>query len=215
MLARTISKNSIVLTVFAFCTAGMIAVIQINTKDRIHTEQRKAQEKALIDIIPKSRHNNDMLDDTIPVDNQELLGLTQTEQIYIARQNGEAIAVILPAQASDSYSGEPIKMIVGINRDGTLAGVRVLFHKETPGLGDKINTKKSNWIYSFDGKSLANPEPNQWKVKKDKGYFDQFTGATITPRAVVRSVYQSLKYFKEHKETLFAPKTQNTLVLNQ
>ncbi len=95
-------------------------------------------------------------------------------------------------------------MLVGIYNDGTLAGVRVINHKETPGLGDKIDASRSDWIKQFEGLSLENPSSAKWKVKKDGGAFDQFTGATITPRAVVRAVKGSLEYFKNHREALFA-----------
>jgi electron transport complex protein RnfG len=94
-------------------------------------------------------------------------------------------------------------MIVGINRDGSVAGVRVLSHKETPGLGDKVELKKSQWILSFNGRSLDNPLTDGWAVRKDKGEFDQFTGATITPRAVIAKVHGALTFFSRHKRDLF------------
>jgi len=93
-------------------------------------------------------------------------------------------------------------MIIGINIDGTVAGVRVLSHRETPGLGDAIDIKKSPWINSFINKSLVNPTVDLWKVKKDKGVFDQFTGATITPRAVTKTVLQTLQYFNQHQQAI-------------
>ena len=96
----------------------------------------------------------------------------------------------------------PIKVITGVNVDGTVAGVRILAHNETPGLGDKVDLKKSDWVLGFNGKSLQNPKPEQWKVKKDRGVFDQFTGATITPRAVTQAVYNSLEYYQANKKAL-------------
>ena len=95
-------------------------------------------------------------------------------------------------------------MIIGINFDGSVAGVRVVEHKETPGLGDKVDLRKSDWILSFNGKSLSNPHPNAWNVKKENGEFDQFTGATITPRAVIHQIAKTLEYFKQDKERLVA-----------
>lgn len=95
-------------------------------------------------------------------------------------------------------------MIVGVNRDGTIAGARVLSHKETPGLGDKVELSKSNWILGFDGRSLQNPQASQWKVKKDGGEFDQFTGATITPRAVVQQIKRVLEFVAAHETELFS-----------
>ena len=102
-------------------------------------------------------------------------------------------------------------MLVGINVDGTIAGVRVISHNETPGLGDKIDLKKNDWILDFNGKSLENPKPKYWKVKKDKGSFDQLTGATITPRAVVTQVLRTLQYFEKDKVRLLEEaKLQNS-----
>ncbi len=208
MLGKSISSSSAILMALAVCAAGLIAFMQFNVQDKIALEQRKVEESPLRAIVPRSKYNNQMLDDTLPVSDHELLGLTQPEQIYIARQDGEAVAVILPVMANDSYSGEPIKMQVGIFKDGSIAGVRVLTHTETPGLGDKIDANKSDWLLSFKEKSLVNPPSEQWAVKKDSGVFDQFTGATITPRAVVKGVYQALQYFKKNKTVLLAPKGQ-------
>jgi electron transport complex protein RnfG len=206
LLGQSVSKNSLALGLFAIFTATILAITNLATQDRIIEQERRAQEKALIEIVPKNRHNNNMLDDTIPIQEKDFsaLGLKDEENsIYIARQNGNPVAVIIPAIAPDGYNGD-IRIIVGINlEDGTIAGVRAISHKETPGLGDKIDKSKSNWIDSFTGKSLRNPESSKWKVKKDKGVFDQFTGATITPRAVVKQVYKTLQYYEESKETFF------------
>ena len=123
---------------------------------------------------------------------------------YIATLRGQPSAVILQVTAPDGYSGA-IHLLVGIKAGGQLAGVRVLRHKETPGLGDKIELSKSPWVKSFDNKSLANPGADGWAVKKDGGKFDQFAGATITPRAVVKAVHQALQYFDQHQAELLAP----------
>ncbi|MEP4484035.1 MAG: electron transport complex subunit RsxG [Halioglobus sp.] len=202
MLGRSISRNSLLLALFAVVTTLLIAGTYLQTRDRIALAQRQAEERALLEIIPASRHNNSMLDDTLAIA-AGTLGLREDKHIYLARQNGETIAVIIPATASDGYSGD-IDMIIGVNRDGSVAGVRVLSHKETPGLGDKVDLKKSDWILDFNGRSLTNPGQAEWAVKKDKGIFDQFTGATITPRAVVGKTLNVLQYAKAQHETLFA-----------
>ena len=149
-----------------------------------------------------------MLDDTLTI-TAGTLGLRQDKQIYLAKQAGKTIAVIIPATASDGYSGD-IDLIVGVNRDGSVAGVRVLSHKETPGLGDQVDLKKSDWILGFAGRSLENPEPSGWAVKKDKGVFDQFTGATITPRAVVGTTLGVLQYANAQHKILFADDLAST-----
>jgi electron transport complex protein RnfG len=204
MLGQSISKNSLVLTAFALVTAGALALTNLGTQDSIATAERAAQQRALFEIIPLGNHDNDLLNDTIDVPAPALaqLGLSGGEKIHRARHNGEISALIVPAMAHDGYSGD-ISLIVGVNRDGTVAGVRILLHKETPGLGDKIELKKNQWILSFNGKSLQVPVIEDWKVKKDGGVFDQFAGATITPRAVVGQVKRVLEFVAANRQTLF------------
>src|SRR5690554_7615572 len=203
MLGSSISKNSLLLAAFALVAAGGLALTNEGTKDRIQKAERAAQQKALFEIVPSSLHDNDLLTDTIvvPEANWVDLGLKKGGDIYLARKDGELIAVIIPAVAPDGYSGD-IRMIVGVNRDGSIAGVRVLTHNETPGLGDKVDLKKSDWILSFDGKSLLTPAATAWAVRKDGGEFDQFTGATITPRAVVNQVRRVLEFIEARGEKI-------------
>lgn len=204
MLGTSISKNSLLLGLFALVTAGVLAVTNAGTKDRIAVAERAAAERALNELVPQSRIDNDLLADTVPTPTAMLdaLGLDTPEPIHRARKNGQVIAVIVPAVAPDGYSGD-IRIIVGVNLDGSVAGVRALAHKETPGLGDKVDLAKSDWILSFDHKSLTNPEPQKWAVKKDGGVFDQFTGATITPRAVTLQVKRVLKEVQQQRALLF------------
>jgi len=214
MLGKSISKNSLLLALFALVSAAVLAGLHESTKERINQQIRAASQRALFEIVPQSQHDNDLLGDTLPLpeDAWRALGLKQSGNMHIARKNGEIIAVILPTVAPDGYSGD-ISMIVGVNRDGSLAGVRVLVHHETPGLGDRIELKKSDWILGFAGKSLQNPAADHWKVKKDGGEFDQFTGATITPRAVVHQVKRVLEYVKAEEARLF-PSAETTAELN-
>lgn len=205
MIGQSITRNSVILAAFAVATAGLIALTFQGTAARIDSAEKQAAQRALFELVPQSRHDNDLLDDTVSFErfagDAESLGTHGA--IHIARQNGEPVAFIIPAVAPDGYSGD-IRMIVGVNADGTLAGVRVLSHKETPGLGDKIELTKSNWILSFDGRSLQNPSEQGWQVKKDGGEFDQFTGATITPRAVVRQVKEVLQFVERNHTQLAA-----------
>ena len=203
MLGRSITRNSILLAVFAACTTALIAGTHLLTKNDIAEQKRQAEERALLQIVPRSRHNNSMLDDTIAVGPQDAeLGLREDKKIYVARENGDVVAVIIPAVARDGYTGD-IELIVGVNRDGTIAGVRALAQRETPGLGDKVDLKKSDWMLSFNGRSLQNPTLAGWAVKKDDGIFDQFTGATITPRAVVAAILRVLQFAATNKDSLF------------
>ncbi|MEJ2531290.1 MAG: electron transport complex subunit RsxG [Halioglobus sp.] len=203
MLRQSITRNSVLLAAFAVCTALLLTGTYLLTDDRIAWQIRQAEEKALLEIVPKSRHDNSMLDDTLPVGpGAEGLGLRQEKNIHLARRDGEVVAAIIPVTARDGYSGD-IELIVGVNADGSIAGVRALSHKETPGLGDKVSLKKSDWILEFNGRSLENPLPARWAVKKDRGVFDQFTGATITPRAVVAATLRALQYASDHRQALF------------
>ncbi len=213
MLTQSISKNSIVLSLFALVTAGLLALTYKATAPQIAKEEERAAQKALLEIVPKSRHNNDMLADTfpIPLALAKQLNIAENEVIHIAKMNGEPIAAIVPSLTPEGYSGD-IKFIIGINADGSIAGIRVLSHKETPGLGDKISLNKSNWILNFNGNSLFNPTVKHWKVKKDGGEFDQFTGATITPRALVKQIKITLEQIDLIKDKLFSPqKTTHNL----
>lgn len=207
-LLLSIRRNAVGLALFALVTAGAIAVAQVTTAERIEHNIRMAQARALNELVPAGSYDNDILQDTLAVVgsslNQQLLGpLAEKDKIYLARTDGKVNTVILPVVAPDGYT-TVIKLLVGIHADGTLAGVRVTEHRETPGLGDKIDLKKSDWVLSFAGKSLSNPGEDGWAVKKDGGQFDQFTGATITPRAVVKAVKLAQKFFAQHKDQLLS-----------
>ena len=201
-ISRSMLKNSLVLGLFAIATVGVVATLQQATGERIATAEREAQVRALSEILPPGSYDNHLLDNSIEL-HDPLLGSKSPQAAYIALKDGKPSAIILHATAPDGYSGA-IQLLVGIQADGRLAGVRVLNHRETPGLGDKIDLAKSTWIRSFDGKSLQTPSAEGWAVKKDRGEFDQFAGATITPRAVVKAVHKALQYFDANQEQLFA-----------
>ena len=202
-LADAVGRNSIVLGLVALGVTLALAGTQLLTREEIAAQQRAAEARAYNEILPPARYDNALLDDFHLVEDRDLLGLQQPRKILVARLDGDAQAVIVPATAPDGYGGA-IELIVGINADGTVAGVRVVAHKETPGLGDKIDARRSLWIDAFAGRSLADPAPAQWAVKKDGGAFDQFTGATITPRAVTAAVRRTLQYFEANREALLA-----------
>ena len=211
MLRQSMTRNSVLLAIFAVCTTLLITGTYLLTEDRIALEKRKAEEKALLQIVPRERHDNSMLDETIAVGPASAgLSLGEEKRIYVARQDNEVVAVIIPATAPDGYTGE-IDLVVGVNSDGSIAGVRALSHKETPGLGDKVDLKKSDWVLGFNGHSLENPTLAGWAVKKDKGVFDQFTGATITPRAVVAATLRVLQYAQANRASLFDSPDQKPL----
>lgn len=200
-LGISIGRNALLLATFALACTAIIAGTFLLTADSIEEQKRQARLKALYEIIPREIHDNNLLEDSVDL-KLTALGHRGTQTLYLARKNNRPIAVIYPVTARDGYSGD-IDMLVGITvNDRSVAGVRVLQHRETPGLGDKIDRRKSSWIDAFRGRSLTNPPTEQWSVKKDGGAFDGFTGATITPRAVINAVRDTLDYHNNHYLTL-------------
>ena len=195
---------ALILGSFAVGGVGLVAMTHELTDARIAENQRQAMLAKLKAIVPAERMGNDPLADRIQVSAPDLLGVEQTE-VYRVRDDGAPVAVILQPVVPDGYAG-PIRLLVSVLHDGTLGGVRVLEHHETPGLGDKIDEKKDDWIIEqFSGKSLGNPAPEHWRVKRDGGEFDQFTGATITPRSIVKAVKNTLLFVEREGEALYAP----------
>lgn len=210
VMGRSVSRNSLLLGLFAVATALVISATFLQTRERIAQQQRIAEERALLEILPRDSHDNSLLDDTLLAPaGDDLLRLPGPRPIYRARRDGAVTALIVPVRAEDGYSGA-IDMIVGVGRDGSIAGVRVLSHRETPGLGDKIEHRKSDWISDFKGRSLTNTQKPEWAVKKDGGVFDQFTGATITPRAVIHATRRALEFVAQDRAVLFDLPSRST-----
>jgi len=192
-----------ILLLFALIGTALVAYTYDSTPERIAANERAPLLRKLHRLIPPESHDNALLQDTLQVQNETLLGTAEPVTVYRARMHGKPVALVIAAVAPDGYSGS-IRLLVGINVDGSLSGVRVVAHRETPGLGDGIDEDRSDWILGFTGKSLQNPTLQGWAVKKDGGVFDQLTGATITPRAVVKAVRQALLYYQDQKDALFA-----------
>ena len=205
---QNIAISAATLSIFALCGVLLVALTERQTRHTIAENQRTALLQALSEVVRPQRYDNQLAADTRQVTAPEALGTSEPITVYRARNKSQPVAVAMQVIAPDGYSGE-IELLVGINYDGTLSGVRVTRHRETPGLGDAIEMTRSPWLTGFDAKSLDNPGDSGWRVKKDGGEFDQFTGATITPRAIVGAVHRALHYFQDHKALLFAtPKVQ-------
>ena len=190
-----------ILAGFALLASILLGVTNCSTQDTIQQRLDEDLKKSLQEVVPVTLYDNDLLQDTLTIPSADYnIGANETT-VYLAKKSGKVTAVCFKFIAPDGYSGA-INMIIGIDRDGNILGVRVLSHKETPGLGDKIEVAKSTWILSFIGRSLDNLTPAQWAVKKDGGVFDQFAGATITPRKSVQATYRSLQWFKAHQAQL-------------
>ena len=197
------SKTAITLIAFAIVFTALLAFVFQITKLPIEKSEAAARLSLFRQIVPQSMHNNDLLKDTLTIAPNDLLGNKQPTIANRARIDNAPAAVIIEAIAHDGYSGD-IKLLIAIKADGSISGVRVLAHKETPGLGDYIDIAKDNWIKLFDNESLLKTAEPQWKVKKDGGEFDYMAGATITPRAIVKAVHKALQYFEANKQSLFA-----------
>ena len=199
----SIGLSGTVLALFAAITSVAIGWTYLGTKAQIDLEVRRAEARQLLEIFPPDTHDNDIVDDVFEVAAESsLLGIRETRQGYRVRQGNKVIGVILPATARDGYSGD-IRALIGIRLDGSVAGVRVVAHRETPGLGDKVDLRKSDWILDFNERSLTNPVLGGWNVEKEGGVFDQFTGATVTPRAVILATRRALEYATLNAATLF------------
>lgn len=201
MIKHPVSVAGILLALFATAGTALVAVTNELTAEKIADNERQALLRSLTALVPADTIDNDIVTDTRLISEKALLGDDQT-LVYLGRNKGEPVAAVFSSMVPNGYSG-PIKMLVAVKVDGTLGGVRVVSHKETPGLGDKVEEQRSDWIFSFNGKSLSNPALSDWKVKKDGGQFDQFTGATITPRAIVNGVKNTLLYYQNQGKSLF------------
>ena len=196
-------RAALLLAAAAVVTVGAVAIVNDRARPRIEANERAQRVARLAEVLGGTRYDNDLLQDVLTVRDAERLGTDEPLPVYRARQAGQPVAAILTAVAPDGYSGS-IRLLVGIDTEGRLLGVRVLAHRETPGLGDAIEQRKSTWIDGFKGRSLGDPALERWHVKKDGGEFDQFTGATVTPRAVVRAVKNAMLYFEANRAALLA-----------
>jgi len=195
MKNSTIIKSGLLMFIFTLVCVFIVSLAEKNTKDRIEINEQQLLIKRLNEIV--TEYDNPILSESFDR-NIDLHGIEQTVTIFPAKNNNKVFAYLVEHTYPNGYNGNII-LLTGINVEGELLGVRVINHKETPGLGDKIEIRKSDWIKSFTGLSLNQPERSKWKVKRDGGFFDQFTGATITPRAIVAAAYQILDYFEKYE----------------
>ncbi|MDN2481708.1 electron transport complex subunit RsxG [Vibrio astriarenae] len=201
-MLNAIKNNALILVIFACASTGLVAVTNLATKDTIAEQQQKQLLRVLNQVIPTRMHDNNLYQACTLV-TDPLLGTNEAQPAYLATLNGQPSAVAIEAVAPDGYNGT-IRIVVATDMNGKILGSRVLAHQETPGLGDKIDLRVSEWILAFAGQFVTESNLDDWKVRKDGGKFDQFTGATITPRAVVSAVKNATLYLNQHREALFA-----------
>lgn len=194
-LFQAMRRGAIALGTFALVTAGSVALTRTLTAERIETHQLAYQHRQLQEVLPQALANTpvtQVLESTFTLPNPQALGLASDSQGWWVSNQGSS-AVILPVVTRQGYNGE-IRLLIGIDEQQRISGVRVTQHQETPGLGDDIERSHSDWITRFNGLRLDSLPPEGWAVAKDGGHFDAFTGATITPRAVVNAVHKALQY---------------------
>ncbi len=199
---EAMKKSGVSLAIFAFISVLLVATTNSLTKPKIIENQARMLLEALNEVLPASHYDNDLAASKILLSPQKT-GFPRNTPVYLATKQGKPVAAIFEVTTLKGYSGA-VTLLVGIHSGShTISGVRVVKHKETPGLGDKMEIKKSDWVLSFNEKSLESPKSTKWKVKKDGGDFDQFTGATITPRAIVNAVRSTLLFAQNNMESLF------------
>jgi electron transport complex protein RnfG len=202
-MAKAAFHTALNLLFFAAVGTSLLALTYDLTHETIAQSEEKEKLKLVSQIVPASAYDNDIMKDTMRIAPDPLLGTKAETVVYLGRLKGQPSIAVLQAVAPDGYSGN-ISMIVAVRSNGEISGVRVVAHKETPGLGDYIEIARGDWITGFNGNSLEKRKDAEWKVKKDGGAFDYVAGATVTPRAVVKAVHKALQYAAQHHDELFA-----------
>ncbi len=187
---------------FALLGTAVLSATQWHSAPYIEANQRQFLLDSLSVVIPPGSFDNDLIGDSVELADPPLLGIDGPTPVYRARLGDTVSAVAFRVVAPDGYSGD-IELLMGVRADGQISGVRVISHHETPGLGDAIEVRRSAWIKTFTGRSIGDPGDAGWRVKRDGGQFDQFTGATITPRAVVKAIRKGLTFVARHRDVLF------------
>lgn len=201
--ARESLRTAMTLLGFAVAGTALLAYVFSATRSTIAESERREKLALITQVLPHRMFDNDLLKDAAELAPASQLGTDQPTLAYRARREGRPVAAVLEAIAPDGYGGK-IRLVVAILESGEIAGVRVVAHKETPGLGDYIEIAKSPWIKVFDGASPERYRDADWKVRKDGGRFDHMAGATITPRAVVKAVRRTLEYYGENRDRIFS-----------
>jgi Na+-translocating ferredoxin:NAD+ oxidoreductase subunit G len=196
---QRVGYQAMLLGGFSTLATALLVAGNLATRDAILERQQEDLQQSLSQVIPAAQYDNNLLDHPLHMQGPQGEPLT----VYRGTE-GMQVSALAWEISGQGYAGE-IRLIMGVDANGSILGVRVLSHAETPGLGDKIEAAKTDWIYGFNGLSLGNPPVDQWKVKKDGGRFDQFSGATITPRGVVAAIKQGLSFFAQHRTELLNP----------
>ncbi len=202
-------KSGVTLAVIAAVCAALVAITYSFTSERIAANEKAWLEKSLEPALAGLTFEGSVSGSMLVVRTPHDLPGPDDVIIYRVYADDLPVAALFAVTARDGYAGA-IRVLIGIEYDGTVTGIRILEHRETPGLGDKIVASRSDWVFQFDGRSLGDPRLEQWSIRRDGGEFDQLTGASVTPRAVIKVTKETLIYFAAHRDEIFsAPATED------
>jgi electron transport complex protein RnfG len=193
----------------ALC-AALVAATYHSTRDRIAANNKALLEKSLEPALAGVFYDGSVSESRLVIEPPHELPGRAPAVVYRVYSGQDPVAALIIVTARDGYSG-PIRILIGIEADGEVTGLRILEHRETPGLGDKIELARSDWVRQFEGRSLQDPAPARWAIRADGGDFDQLTGASVTPRAIIKAMRDTLLYFETHREDIFSlPATEES-----
>ena len=202
MTGNLLKSGLTLAAIAAICTAAVAATYQL-TRERIVANEQAFLEQSLEPALSGVEFDGGLTDSKLEIPAPHGLPGNDDAIVYRVYAEGAPAAALFAVTARDGYSG-PIRILVGIREDGTITGVRILEHRETPGLGDKIESSRSDWVFQFDGRSIGDPGIDDWAIRRDGGQFDQLSGASVTPRAVTGAIRDTLLYFDANREEIFA-----------
>jgi electron transport complex protein RnfG len=202
MSDQSIIKTGLTLAVIAAICTALVALTFQATRERIAANEKALLEQSLQPALAGTFYDSGVSESRLVLPSPHGLPGNEPAVVYRVFAEGEPVAALFAVTARDGFSG-PIRILVGIDVDGTVTGVRILRHRETPGLGDKIESARSDWVFQFDGHSMGDPVATGWAIEVDGGQFDQLTGASITPRAIIKAIRDTLNYFETHQDAIF------------
>ena len=196
-------RSGLTLAAIAGVCAALVAATWVGTRDRIADNQRAFLEQSLEPALAGVFYDGNITESPVTIAPPHDLPGNAAVLVYRVYRERQPVAALLAVTARDGYAG-PIRILVGIDFDGTVTGLRILEHRETPGLGDRIESSRTDWVYQFDGRALGDPPAERWKIRRDGGDFDQLSGASVTPRAVIKALAQTLEWYAANRDALFA-----------
>jgi len=199
---NSVVKSGITLAVIAGLCTALVALTYTATAARIEANEQAWLERSLQPALSGLFFDSGVTESMMTIPPPHDLPGSEAAIVYRVYAEDTPVAALFVVSARDGYAG-PIRILVGIDVGGAVTGVHVLEHRETPGLGDRVESGKSDWVHQFDGRSLVDPSPSGWAIKRDGGQFDQLTGASVTPRAIVKAIRDTLLYFEAHREEVF------------